>query len=518
MRPRTIILTAAVLFSILLGLAGSAHPAQALDKPTRQQVLRASVKLMTPFDADPNGGSLCSGTMLNQEGYILSNFHCVGYVKSGQRDRELEALGLQQGDLYNKKGLSIIAITNDPRQLPVPTYVAQVKAADPVLDISVLKIVAYYNSKQKLPATLPVVSLPLADSDTVETLDEVFVIGYPGIAGDTVTATEGKISGFLDEDGDNQFDWFKTDVLVNQGNSGGSAVNDQGELVGIPTARLQDKSGNVIYLVRPTNMAVPYINQAMQAGGSAADVGTAPTTPAAVPSGQNFGPISFGTGFNDKTGVTGAAESFRSGVAEVHAGLPYDNMRKNAAWGYMWQLDGVDVTGQEKLKWSFGMSGVLDLYLKGKNGLSDGVYNLQVFLGGELAQEGQFVVGQPDARATPQKPAATESEGVIVTGTVVDYSTGRPIQGATVVFLYAGVTVDDFDNDASKGKADTVLSYGITDANGVFTINTPLPRGDVYSALVGAKGYQRIAEDDALEITEDDPDLVELDPIALDRQ
>ncbi len=518
MRGRTIILTAAVLLTIVLGLVGSAHPAQALDKPTRQQVLRASVKLMTPFDADPNGGSLCSGTMLNQEGYILSNFHCVGYVKSGDRDRELESLGLRPGDLYNKKGLSIIAITNDPRQLPVPTYIAQVLAADAVLDISVLKVVAYYNSKQKLPATLPVVSIPLADSDTVETLDEVFVIGYPGIAGDTVTATEGKISGFLDEDGDNQFDWFKTDVLVNQGNSGGSAVNDQGQLVGIPTARLQDKSGNVIYLVRPTNMAVPYINQAMKAGGSAASLGQAPTMPATVPSGQNFGAISFGTGFNDKTGVTGAATRFSSRVTEVHAGLPYNDMRNNTAWGYMWQLDGVDVTGQPNLKWNFGASGVLDLYLKGKDGLSDGTYNLQVFLRGNLTQEAQFVVGQPAARVTPQKPAATARQGVIITGTVIDYSTRRPIQGATVVFLYAGLTIDDFDNDTSKGKADTVLAYGITNANGVFTINNPLPRGEVYSALVGAKGYQRIAEDDALEIAEDDPDLVELDPIALDRQ
>ena len=48
-----------------------------------------------------------------------------------------------------------------------------------------------------------------------------------------------KISGFLDENDDKVMDWFKTDVLVNQGNSGGSAVNDQGELVGVPTARLK---------------------------------------------------------------------------------------------------------------------------------------------------------------------------------------------------------------------------------------------------------------------------------------
>ena len=336
-------------------------------------------------------------------------------------------MGLRQGDFYNKKGLSVVAITDNARQLPVPTYIAQVVKADKDLDVSVLKIVAYYNSKQKLPASLPVVTMPLADSDPVETLDEVFVIGYPGIAGDTVTATDGKISGFIDEDSDDVVDWFKTDVLVNQGNSGGSAVNDKGELVGIPTARLQDKSGNVIYLVRPVNRAVPYIRQALKAGGSTADLGTAPTTPttpstppAAVPAGQNFGAFTFGTGFDDTTGVTGEASVFPSGVPEVHAGVPYENMRDGAAWGYSWQLDGQDVTGQDKLKWSFGKSGVLDLYLKGKNGLSDGTYNLQVFQGGKLAQEGGFVVGRASGSATPEKPNQDLQEGVTVSGTVID--------------------------------------------------------------------------------------------------
>lgn len=518
-RTRMMALTALLLVSMILGLVGNAHPAQALEKTVRQQVLRASVKLMTPFDADPNGGSLCSGTMLNQEGYILTNYHCVGYVTSGGRDRDLESLGLDPGDLYNKKGLSVVAITDDPRQLPKPTYVAQVLSGDSDQDLAVLKIVSYYNSKQKLTATLPVVSIPLADSDTVETLDEVFVIGYPGIAGDSVTATEGKISGFLDEDGDNQFDWFKTDVLVNQGNSGGSAVNDSGELIGIPTARLQDQAGNVIYLIRPTNVAVPYIKQAMKAGGSSAssDKGTT-TPPAAVPSGQNIGEIAFGSGFDDNEGVTGVATVFPSSIPEVHGGVPYDKMRDGTAWGYMWQLDGKDVTGQTSLRWNFGTSGVLDLYLRGKNGLSDGDYNLQVFLRNELVQEGGFTVGEADRRSTPEKPSTSEDAGVLVSGTIIDHSTRRPIQGALIVFLFPGLTVDDFDDDNSDDKADSVLSYGSTNAKGQFTINTPLPRGEVYTVLVGAKGYQRIAENDALEITEDDPDLIELDPIELDRQ
>lgn len=158
-RIRLAALGALLLASLLIGLAGGDRPAKALDKTIRQQVLRLG-EADDPFDADPNAGSLCSGTMLNQEGYILTNYHCIGYVTSGGRDRELERLGLRPGDLYNKKGLSVVAITDDPRQLPKPTYIAQALSGSSDLDLAVLKIVAYYNSKQKLTPTLPVVSIP----------------------------------------------------------------------------------------------------------------------------------------------------------------------------------------------------------------------------------------------------------------------------------------------------------------------------------------------------------------------
>ena len=61
-------------------------------------------------------------------------------------------------------------------------------------------------------------------------------------------------------------------------------------------------------------------------------------------------------------------------------------------------------------------------------------------------------------------------------------------------------------------------SYGVTNANGVFTSDAPLARGQVYSVVVGAKGYQRIAEDDTLDIYDDEPDIVQLDSIEMDRQ
>ena len=519
-QTRTLLFAVLTLLSLAVGLVGSAPQVEALDRDIAQRILRSSVKLMTPFDADEDAGSLCSGTMLDQEGYILTNFHCIGYPTSGDKDSELEDLGLQPGDFFNEKGLSVVAITDDARKLPKPVYVAQALSVDAELDIAVLKIIAYYNSKQKITPTLPVASIDLADSDAVEALDDVIVVGYPGIAGDTVTATEGRISGFIDEDGDDEFDWFKIDAVVNQGNSGGSAVNAAGQLIGVPTMRLQDQAGNVIYLVRPTNRAVPYIEEARKVGASAGQIGARPpSTSSSKPGGKaSFGEIVFGTAFDDSEGVLGEATSFQSGIAEVHAGLPYEGMRDGMDWGYTWEYEGQDIAGDAELEWEFGASGILDLSLSGKQGLTDGAYNLQVYLRGDLVQEAGFTVGKRQANnRPPQKPQSPADDGVIVTGIVLDYATQRPIRNAVVVFLFPDLTVDDFDADESEDKTETVLSYGVTDADGVYTIDTPLPRGEVYTAIVGATGYQRIAEDFALEITEDDPDLIELDPLELDR-
>ncbi len=524
-QKRSLILAALVLMSLAFGLVGSAPRAEAVDKTVAQRILRASVKLMTPLDADQNSGSLCSGSMLDEQGYILTNFHCIGYPTSGPKDQDLESLGLKPGDLFNSKGLSVVAVTNDPRQLPKPTYVAQVMSQDPELDVAVLKIVAYYNSKQKITDSLPVITMPVADSESVQTLDDVIVVGYPGIAGDTVTATEGRISGFIDEDGDGNFDWFKTDVLVNQGNSGGSALNADGELIGIPTARLQDKSGNVIYLIRPVNRAAPYIEEARKVGASNGalpdkPVNNTPSNGGKQPTGKGtFGEVVFGTGFDENNGITGEATTFPSGTKEIHAGLPYDNMRDGTAWGYTWQYAGQDVTGNTDLQWKFGQSGVLDLSLSGKKGLTDGEYNLQVFLRGDMVQEAGFTVGKkPSNNRPPQKPQPPADTGVTLTGTIIDHATQRPIQNAIIVFLTPGLTVDDFDADKSDGKTKTVYAYGVTDAKGVYTLNKPLPRGETYTVIVGAKGYARIAEDDALEITKDDPDVIQLDPLELDKQ
>ena len=67
-----------------------------------------------------------------------------------------------------------------------------------------------------------------------------------------MTFTDGVVSGFLDENDDGVYDWIKTDTEVNPGNSGGSAIDQQGDFIGVPTAGNShaDVAGK-ISLIRP---------------------------------------------------------------------------------------------------------------------------------------------------------------------------------------------------------------------------------------------------------------------------
>ena len=68
--------------------------------------------------------------------------------------------------------------------------------------------------------------------DSVHIGDHLSILGYPGVGGETLTVTEGIVSGF-ERDGRNQY--VKTSAKTDRGNSGGVAIKDSGCVVGIPT-------------------------------------------------------------------------------------------------------------------------------------------------------------------------------------------------------------------------------------------------------------------------------------------
>lgn len=158
-----------------------------------------------PFGDGPGGGrsrSLGSGVILNQNGYIITNFHVVD---GADRIR--------------------IKLKDDPTGVQ---HDAKVVGVDRETDLAVIKI--------DPPKDKPLTVAKLGDSEAMDIGDWVLAMGSPFGLDNTVTA------GIVSARGRNinparQFQSFiQTDAAINPGNSGGPLVNMRGEVIGINTA------------------------------------------------------------------------------------------------------------------------------------------------------------------------------------------------------------------------------------------------------------------------------------------
>lgn len=254
--------TAVAAIVLAVGLIAPApFSAHAISKQALNHGVLSTIKLI-PMDGRGRMFSGCSGTVVNPTGYIVTNWHCVGLTSTDREDDTGQ--GLKPGDLYHPEGLVVIAPTRDPRKAPIPTYIAQVMAGTPELDVAIVKIVAMFRRGERLPESLPLVVMRLGDSDKLEVGDPVHVVGYPGLGGPLVTVSSGIVSGFDDRNEDGELDSIKTTAEMSGGNSGGLAMNDAGELIGIPTWGQVLGSKSVDRMMMG-NLAKPHLEKALQA-------------------------------------------------------------------------------------------------------------------------------------------------------------------------------------------------------------------------------------------------------------
>ena len=147
-----------------------------------------------------------SGVIISDDGYIVTNNHVV----SDGGDGVAEEITVT---LHNKK-----------------VYKAKVIGRDPSSDIAVLKI-----DGAGFPFML------YGNSDNVQLGQWVLAVGYPLTLETTVTAgivsAKGRNIGINGRQSQTPVESFiQTDAAVNQGNSGGSLINTDGQLIGINSA------------------------------------------------------------------------------------------------------------------------------------------------------------------------------------------------------------------------------------------------------------------------------------------
>jgi S1-C subfamily serine protease len=107
-------------------------------------------------------------------------------------------------------------------------------------------------------------------------------------------------------------------------------------------------------------------------------------------------------------------------------------------------------------------------------------------------------------------------EGVILTGKIVDANTKRGVSGALLIVLNQGVSFDDFES--SGFDESLVAAVGTADRSGKYQTSPLIARGVSYTVVVGAKGYEPRVFEEGLEITDSDPDVVDVEDIAIQRQ
>lgn len=413
----------------LIGLTWAAEgtkAASALGKPELKRALLGTVRVVVPIDAEKDTYSTGSGTILTPDGYILTNYHVMG-------DKATKKL-------YNKQGAAVIGVNpTDLQGLPTFPYLAVMVKGDPTLDLAVLKITAPAKGGD-LPQSLGLMIVPIADSDKVEIGDPVSVIGFPGIGGNSVTFTGGTVAGFLDEDNDKVNDWLKTDAEINHGNSGGLAINDAGEMVGVPTAGVADTSmSGKIGLLRPVNRALAMLKAAIVSGPT-----TSPSQPSKNGAAQ-IGNVVFSDSVdaNDKPGKTGS--NFPSGTKSLYAFFDYNVFTDGLRLEWYWTANG-EARDVQQQNWQGGATGNWWLSLSNKNGLADGAYDINISFDSVLLAKARVTIGAvapTQVKGTLGTP--TFAEGISANQPAKPHASGEPFAAGSTA-LYAFFTYKDMQD------------------------------------------------------------------------
>lgn len=160
-----------------------------------------------------------SGFIINEEGYILTNYHVI------QGAQEIS-----------------VTLSNDV------TTTAQVVNYDENQDVAMIKIT---DESVEIPATVE-----LGDSDALQPGEEVIAIGTPLSTELSSTVTKGIISATsrsVAVESGVTMNLLQTDAAINAGNSGGPLVNTKGEVVGINTSKISGEAVEGIGFSIPIN-------------------------------------------------------------------------------------------------------------------------------------------------------------------------------------------------------------------------------------------------------------------------
>jgi serine protease Do len=163
-----------------------------------------------------------SGFIINEEGYILTNYHVIANAK------EVTVT------LSDKTEVSGAVVNYDTEK-----------------DIAMLKL----KEGTKVPAVAE-----LGDSDEIYPGAEVIAIGTPLSKNFAQTLTKGVISGSnrtIEGENGTSVNLIQTDAAINPGNSGGPLVNAKGQVIGINSMKIGSQAAGSDTSIEGIGFAIP---------------------------------------------------------------------------------------------------------------------------------------------------------------------------------------------------------------------------------------------------------------------
>lgn len=231
---------------------GTTEPEPAV---TTNDIARATVRII-----NEEAGWRGSGVIIDQEkGLILTNAHVAAPSALGLAAYLTEFADEQDA---NPRRLRI-DVSGGLDESAEPRFYGKVVAVDGYLDVAVVQIETKLSGAPTDEDDLAeLTSVPLGDSEDLSTSDDISFFGYPAAAGSTApTFTTGVVAGSVQDDRLDEFRAaFNTTADISGGNSGGPAVNEALELVGLATWEGPEKEFSII---RPINLARPVIDAAI---------------------------------------------------------------------------------------------------------------------------------------------------------------------------------------------------------------------------------------------------------------
>lgn len=264
-------LALAPLLIVLVALPALTSPRQ------RNTVIRDTMPAVAMIlSVDIRDGQLVpissgSGTIVDPNGSVITNHHVLYDASKGKLH-----------DLF------VIGLFRAPDQEPELVCAGQPSKGmlKPDVDLALIRCDRDRAGAPWQPENWPALPIRKIHQDDIVPGEQVWVLGYPGIGGSTIHVTAGLVSGWTGETGGaGSRAFMKTDASITHGNSGGTAIDEDGNFIGVPTAfRLTTtKHGETIVasgrvgLIRPLDYAMDLIEQARR-GGPGASAKDAPST------------------------------------------------------------------------------------------------------------------------------------------------------------------------------------------------------------------------------------------------